>query len=150
MKNIFDVQTINEFATRIEQITPASTAQWGKMNVYQMLKHCTENEKMMVREQTFKRRFIGRIFGKIALKSSIKDDSPLAKNSPTHPDLIFSNNGNVEQQKQEWLKVLAKYPSKKATDYTGFIHPFFGKMDTEQISKLAYKHIDHHLRQFGV
>ncbi len=150
MKNIFKAQTINELADRIEQITMNSTPQWGKMNVYQMLKHCTENEKLMLREATYKRRFIGRIFGKMALKSSIKDEAPLARNSPTHPALKFTGNGDVEQQKKEWLEVLVKYPTKKATDYKDFVHPFFGKMESEQISRLAYKHIDHHLRQFGV
>jgi len=32
---------------------------------------------------------------------------------------------------------------------TGFIHDFFGKMTREEIGILAYKHLDHHLRQFG-
>jgi hypothetical protein len=32
----------------------------------------------------------------------------------------------------------------------GFVHDFFGKMTDEQIGIFAYKHADHHLRQFGV
>jgi len=31
----------------------------------------------------------------------------------------------------------------------GFIHPFFGKLTKEQAGYMAYKHIDHHLRQFN-
>lgn len=150
MKNIFDSQTIKELKTRLHQIDGTSKAQWGKMNVYQMLKHCTENERLMLRQKTLKRLFIGRLFGPMALKSNIKDDAPLGRNSPTHPDLKFNGQGNVDSQKQAWLQLLDKYPTMQPEDYRSFTHPFFGKMNSEQVSQFAYKHIDHHLRQFGV
>ncbi len=149
MQNIFSTSTINEFKTRIENLNPSAEAKWGKMNVYQMLKHCTENERMMVREKDYPRRFIGRIFGKMALKANTKDAKPLDKNGPTHPELIFTDNGDVEAQKQEWIALLEKYPLLDESAYSDFVHPFFGKMTSEQISTFAYKHVDHHLRQFG-
>ncbi|MEM6321351.1 MAG: DUF1569 domain-containing protein [Bacteroidota bacterium] len=150
MKDIFKQETIANFKARINNISEDSTAEWGKMNVYQMLKHCTENDKMMTGERQLKRLFIGRFFGRIALRSSIKDDKPLSLNSPTHPDLVIKENGNVAAQKQEWLSVLEGYYSKPTATFNNFVHPFFGKMTPQQISKFAYKHIDHHLRQFGV
>jgi len=150
MKDIFNTQTIQEFQTRIEKLTPNSQGQWGKMNVYQMLKHCADNEQLMLGQRKFKRVFLGRIFGKMALKSSIKNDAILSKNSPTHPDLVIKGDGDMEQEKQRWLNLLQDYPKRKPNDYNDFIHPFFGKMDSEQVSRFAYKHIDHHLRQFGV
>ncbi len=149
MKDIFNQNTVAEFQTRINNISADSTAQWGKMNVYQMLKHCTENDKMLTKERKFKRLFIGRIFGRLALRTSL-NDKPFTHNSPTHPDLIIKDNGDVETQKQEWLSVIEGYYSKPSTTFENFVHPFFGKMTPQQISKFAYKHIDHHLRQFGV
>ena len=150
MKDIFNATTVQEFEARINQLSQNSTGQWGKMNVYQMLKHCTENEKMMLRQKQYKRRFIGRLFGKMALNASIKNEKPLDKNSPTHPDLKFTGTGDVEPLKQLWVSLLKQYPTQQSIDYEGFIHPFFGKMDSTQISRFAYKHVDHHLRQFGV
>ena len=150
MKDIFNPQTIQEFQTRIEKLTPNSQAQWGKMNVYQMLKHCAGNEQLLLGQRKFKRVFLGRLFGKMALTSNIKDNSPMSQNSPTHPDLVIKGNGNMEQEKQLWLQLLQDYPKRKANDYNDFVHPFFGKMNSEQVSRFAYKHIDHHLRQFGV
>ena len=150
MKDIFNQQTIDEFQTRIQKLNTGSKAQWGKMNVFQMLKHCTENDRMLLRERKYKRLFIGRLFGKLALKSNIKNDAPLGKNSPTHPELVIKENGDVTTQKQLWLNILNKYAAKRSSEYTDFVHPFFGKMDSTQVSKFAYKHIDHHLRQFGV
>ncbi|MBL0146112.1 MAG: DUF1569 domain-containing protein [Chitinophagaceae bacterium] len=30
------------------------------------------------------------------------------------------------------------------------VHPFFGKFTGDQWGKFMYKHLDHHLQQFGV
>lgn len=150
MQSIFQPDTIRQLKSRINKLNSDSKAQWGKMNIYQMLRHCVENESMLLREKSFRRLFIGRLFGKLALNANIKDDKPLDKNGPTHPDLKIGGNGDVEEQKTKWLSLLDKYPSMLASDYEGFIHPFFGKMSSEQVSKFAWKHIDHHLRQFGV
>lgn len=150
MQDIFNQSTIEEFKSIINNISEKSTAEWGKMNVYQMLKHCTENDKMLTGERKFRRLFIGRIFGKMSLKSSVKDNEPLSHNSPTHPELVIKEDGSVASQKQEWLSVLEGYYSKPSSTFDDFTHPFFGKMTSQEISKFAYKHIDHHLRQFGV
>ncbi len=149
MENIFNAKTIESFKARINNLNENSTAKWGKMNLYQMLKHCTENEIMMVREQDYKRRFIGRLFGKMVLSGILKDDSNLKKNTPTHPKLIFKGDGSIEAQKQMWIAILEKYPTKQPQEYADFVHPFFGKMNADEISVFVWKHVDHHLRQFG-
>ncbi|MEM6806195.1 MAG: biotin carboxylase N-terminal domain-containing protein, partial [Bacteroidota bacterium] len=113
MENIFDKQTIDRFAARIERIHQDTEAQWGKMNAFQMLKHCTENDRILQRKKSYKRLFIGRLFGKIALKANIKDDEPLKKNGATHPALVITENGNVEKQKG--------YQSSKETRKYSFI-----------------------------
>lgn len=150
MQDIFDPRTIRQFQNRIQSIPTDANAQWGKMNLYQMLKHCVENEKMMLKQTQFKRLFVGRLFGKMALKANIKNDSPLKHNSPTHPALKIKEDGDVETQKNIWSQLIARYPQMGSEAYSDFVHPFFGKMTSEQVSKLAWKHIDHHLRQFGV
>lgn len=150
MESIFNKHTIEGFKKRIEQITENSTRQWGKFTVYQMLKHATENDRMLLREKSYERLFIGRLFGKMALNKTTKNDAPNDKNSPTHPELIIKGSGNVEIQKQAWLSMIDKYPQLTKAHYVGFVHPFYGSMTADQVSIVAYKHIDHHLRQFGV
>ena len=116
------------------------------MNVYQMVKHCALWEEMIQSGQKYKRAFIGRIFGRMALKSVLKDAAPLRKNSPTIPEFKVTGNGDIEREKIKWISEITAY-----ADFSnnGFLHPFFGKMTNEQIGYLAYKHADHHLRQFG-
>ncbi|MEM9857141.1 MAG: DinB family protein [Bacteroidota bacterium] len=121
------------------------------MNVRQMLKHCLENEWLLQRKKVFKDVLIGRLFGPMALKSDTKNDKPFSKNSPTHPDLKFGAvNENIDVLKEEWLHLLKDYPNLDSQHYLGFKHPFFRRMSYHQVGVWAFKHVDHHLRQFGV
>lgn len=146
MKTIFDKSTRNELINRINTINANSKAQWGKMNVYQMLKHCTLGDEMMQSKQNRKRVFLGRLFGRMALKSVMKDEAPLKRSTPTIPELVITTQGDVELQKAEWIARIQQY---EHFSNPNFEHVFFGKMTQEQVGYLVYKHIDHHLRQFN-
>jgi Protein of unknown function (DUF1569) len=146
MKTIFDKTTRDELITRINTLNENSTAQWGKMNIYQMLRHCRLWEEMILGKRKYKRVFIGRLFGKMALKIVLKDQNPLRRNSPTIPELIIKENGNILSEKKEWLALIEEQEHFSKPD---FVHPFFGKMRKEQLGYFAYKHTDHHLRQFN-
>jgi len=146
MKTIFDKATREELISRIGTVNEDSTAQWGKMNTYQMLKHCSLFEEMALGKIKYKRVFVGRLFGKMALKKVLKDDAPLTRNTPTLSELRIKGNGDVSTEKARWIGLLGEYEHFNNPD---FIHPFFGKITKEQIGQLAYKHADHHLRQFN-
>ena len=147
MKTVFDQTTREELINRINALHENSTAQWGRINVYQMLNHCTLWEDMISGKKKFKRIFIGRLVGRWALKSVLKDEAPLRRSTPTVPELMAKEtNGDIESGKKKWIKMIADY--KKFSNFNS-IHPFFGKMTKEQIGYLVYKHTDHHLRQFN-
>jgi hypothetical protein len=146
MKTIFDKATRDELIGRISTLDENSAAQWGKMNIYQMLRHCTLWEEMALGKKQYKRAFVGRLFGKIALKKVLKDDGPLSRNTPTLAQLRIKESGDVPSEKMKWISLLGEYGH--FTD-PGFVHPFFGKITKEQIGYLSYKHTDHHLRQFN-
>ncbi|HEY9534169.1 MAG TPA: DUF1569 domain-containing protein [Mucilaginibacter sp.] len=147
MKSIFDKPTREAIIARIKTLNEDSTPQWGKMNIYQMLKHCTLTEEMYLGDKIYPRQFIGRLLGRIALKSLTKDDAPMGKNAPTSNDFkIKQTEGNVTELRDKWASLIERYHD---FDNPNFTHWFFGKMTKEQIGQLAYKHADHHLKQFG-
>lgn len=148
MKTIFDRSAREELITRINTLHEESVSQWGKMNIYQMLKHCIVWEEWIqgVHQPKYKQELLGFIFGKIALKSMIKDEKPFSRNVPTSTAFkVKEKHGDVESDKKKWITLLEGYEN---YSNPGFIHDFFGKMTEEQIGILAYKHTDHHLRQF--
>ena len=147
MKTIFEKATRDELIVRINTLNENSIAQWGKMNIYQMLKHCTLWEEMISGRIKCKRVFIGRLFGKMALKNVSKDETPMMRNAPSSSELIVKESGgDVASERTKWIASIEGYTHFSNAD---FIHPFFGKMTKEQIGYHAYKHTDHHLRQFN-
>jgi hypothetical protein len=147
MKTIFEKTTRDELIARINTLNENSTAQWGKMDIYQVLKHCTLYEEMLLGKKKFKRMFLGRLFGKIALKELIGDESPIKQNLPTIPEIkVNINSGNVADEKQHWITLINEHAQSSNSE---FVHAFCGKVTKEQSGYLAYKHTDHHLRQFN-
>jgi hypothetical protein len=146
MKTIFDSKTSDELIQRINNLQAGHTAVWGKMNLYQMLKHCNMSEEMFQGKTNYKRLLIGRLFGSMALKGILKNDSAMKQNQPTHPDMKISGAGNWQRERDQWIQLIKAYSNFSNSD---FVHPFFGKMTKDAIGTYVYKHTDHHLKQFG-
>jgi hypothetical protein len=147
MKTVFEQQTRDELIGRINSLHENSKAQWGKMTVNQMLKHCRQWDEMITGRINCKRSFIGRIFGKMALKGMLKDEKPMMRNAPSSPELVVKESSvNLAAERAKWITLIEEHAH---FSNPGFIHPFFGTMTKEQVGYLAYKHSDHHLRQFN-
>jgi hypothetical protein len=149
MKTIFDKTIRKDLIDRINTLDKSKKAQWGKMNIYQMLNHCIIWEEWIQGKTTtkYKQEFLGLLFGKMALKSMIKDEKPIRRNLPTSTYFKVSvTDGDTESAKNRWIALIEAYEHYSNPE---FIHDFFGKMTKEQIGRLAYKHTDHHLRQFS-
>lgn len=150
MKTIHDKQTRDELINRINFLDEKCQRQWGKMNIFQMLKHNIYWNGWILGKDghTYKQEFSGKIFGKIALKRMIKNGKPFDRNIPTSDQFKAKElNGDSESEKSKWIGLLNEYENYSNPK---FVHDFFGKMTKEQIGILVYKHTDHHLRQFGV
>lgn len=150
MKTIFDPATRDALTTRVNALNENSKALWGKMNVYEMTRHCAIWNEWVLGKNDIpnKQGLLGRIFGKMALKSNTKDDKPLGKNMPAGSTFtIKQKEGDLATQKKILVDLIADFENFSDEQ---FMHDFFGKMTREQIGIFAYKHSDHHLRQFNV
>lgn len=150
MKTIFEKSTRDEVLQRINSLNEENKPVWGKMNVYQMSKHCTIWNEWVLGKNDFvyKQEFLGKIFGKMALKSNTKNDKPISKNMPAGKAFtVKETNDDLMTLKSNWIVQIKLYEN---FSNDNFIHDFFGKMTIEQIGIFAYKHNDHHLRQFNV
>jgi hypothetical protein len=149
MKSIFDKDVRQEVVNRISSLGEGSKAQWGKMTVAQMVKHCALSEEYYSGNIAVKRSFLGRIFGQLAIAGVLKDENAgIKKNAPTPPQLMVNEQGlNLKAGKENWQDLIHRYGNYKEDH---FIHWFFGNMTKKQLGEFVYKHCDHHLRQFGV
>lgn len=149
MKTIFDQAMRAELIGRIEALDATRPALWGKMTAYQMVRHCTLWEAWIQGKppRAYQQGWIGRVFGRMALKRLTRDDKPIARNVPTSAEFkVTDTSGDVAAGKREWVALLREY---EHYSNPGFVHDFFGPMTRDEVGQLAYKHTDHHLRQFG-
>ncbi|PSL33630.1 DinB family protein [Chitinophaga ginsengisoli] len=148
MKTIFDKTTRDELIARINNLHEGTAAQWGKMNIGQMVDHCIRYEEMMLGRIKCKRSFAGMLFGKMVLKSLLKDEKTIPQSMPTIPEIRIKNNSScdIAVRKENWVALIEECGRRSDLE---FIHPFFGRMTKEQVGRMSYKHADHHLRQFN-
>lgn len=149
MKYLFDDQKSSSIISRINQLSPQSKALWGKMNVSQMLAHCQQPLQVALGETMLKRNLFGFLFGKMA-KKTVVSDKPYKRGLPTAPSFIVKDERNFESEKQKLVQLITRFSSGGPAVLTKDPHPFFGKMTVEEWDKSQWKHLDHHLQQFGV
>lgn len=145
LKTIFDPATRAEVIGRIQVLSPSATAQWGTMNVSQMMKHCSIFEDMMLGKTKYRRALLGYLFGRLALRGA-GNDAPLKQSTPTLSAMKIKDTPDFAVQKKEWIALIEEYGQHSAQSLA---HPFFGKITRDQMGIIAYKHSDHHLRQFN-
>ncbi|MBV9989551.1 MAG: DUF1569 domain-containing protein [Chitinophagaceae bacterium] len=149
MKDLFDPSAYQEILARIDRLTPDSKPLWGKMNVGQMLSHLQAPAAIGLGDVKLKQRLIGLLFGRIA-KKKLFGDKPFKHNLPTDPSFVRDKTHDFETEKQKLKALLKRFHEGGAEAITKDPHPFFGKLSTEEWSSFSYKHLDHHLQQFGV
>lgn len=149
MQNLFDTDTYTDMVSRLNNLSPENKAEWGKMNVAQMLAHCKEAFKVPLSEKKLPRLFIGRILGPL-VKAKLYNESPWKRNLPTSPNFIIKDARDFNLEKRELLDLVNRFYAAGPMGITKHPHPMFGSFTPEQWGKSMFKHLDHHLRQFGV
>lgn len=147
IKNLFDPVVKQEVINRINKLTPATKQLWGKMNVSQMLAHVQKPIAVAYGTHMPKGSFLLRLLGPL-FKSALWDEKPYKHSLPTDPTFVMTGSEReFEKEKAILLSMVNDFAEAKLVSDK---HPVFGKMTKENWSKATWKHLDHHLQQFGV
>jgi hypothetical protein len=149
MEDVFDPATAEQLRLRIQSVTDASERQWGKMSAAQMLEHCARGLEMATGESKPPRKLMGRLLGGVVKPMVLKKDAPMRRNSPTVPVLIIDGDPDIEGSRTRLLGALDRFVAGGEQRCSTHPHAFFGTLKPSEWSTLMYKHLDHHLRQFG-
>ncbi|MBA2685521.1 MAG: DUF1569 domain-containing protein [Gemmatimonadaceae bacterium] len=151
MKNLFEAGRAEEMKSRIARLRSDSERQWGKMNPAQAMAHCAGGLEMGVGDSIPPRILIGRVLGGFIKPKALGDDAPMRKHSPTVPVLVMhESDRDLEREKVRVTELIDRFVAAGPAGCTKHPHSFFGQMTPEEWAILMYKHLDHHLRQFGV
>lgn len=149
MKSLFNKADNQEILHRINTLTPNSKAQWGKINVAQMRAHCQPPLKVAYGDLKLKRGLIALLFGNVFKKKLTKDEKPFDRNLPTDKGFIVSGEHEFESETNKLISLVKKFEQIGPDGITKDTHPFFGKMTAKEWDIIQWKHLDHHLNQFG-
>jgi hypothetical protein len=150
MKNLFDPNDLESLTSRIAQLRPDSPRQWGTMTVAQTLAHCSLGVQTATGELRPQRKLIGRLFGSAIKSKVVADDEPMRRNSPTMSEIIVLNDPDFATEQLRLTNLLDQFSAAGPQGCTSHPHAFFGQLTPDEWAIVMYKHIDHHLRQFGV
>ena len=148
MKSLFDQNSYREISDRMNKLSPASQRQWGKMDAAQMLAHCKAAFSVPLSEKKMPRSMLGLLVG-WAIKKKLYNDDPWKRNLPTAPNFKIKDQRDFEKEKQELFGMIDQFYNRGPANVGKFPHPMFGTYTSEQWGQSMYKHLDHHLRQFG-
>ena len=120
------------------------------MTCSQMLAHCAEVQEVCNGSRSLDRtpalfKLLGPVVKKVVLLNR-----PFPRNSKTHPQYIITDSTDFEIEKRRLLASLHHFDSMTDDEHASVVHPVFGKMTRDEKGWLFYKHLDHHLTQFGV
>jgi len=148
MSSIFDAQGNRALLERLRRLTPDTRPAWGKMNVAQMLAHCRQPLLVACGEKQLKRGLIGILFGKLA-KKKLAGAEPFKRGLPTAPDFVIRDPRPFAAEHAELLALVERFGARGPGVLSKEPHPFFGPLTIAEWDTLQWKHLDHHLRQFG-
>lgn len=149
MRTLFDDADRAALLDRIADLRPEAERRWGKMNPAQMLCHCAHALETGTGDRPMKQKLIGKILMPF-FRSSILGPKPFSKNGPTDPSFVVSGERDFGKERARLVGLIDRFVQRGRDAAGKETHAFFGKLSGDEWGQLMYKHIDHHLQQFGL
>ena len=150
MKNLWHPESVQELKERISRLRPDTPRLWGKMTPAQAMAHCTIGMELACGDRRPPRMLIGRLIGSLIKKKAFQPSEPMRRNSPTIPGFQVADDRDLAAECARLSRMIDRFANAGPGGCTDHPHSFFGRLTPDEWSMWMYKHIDHHLQQFGL
>ncbi|NDK55400.1 DUF1569 domain-containing protein [Pontibacter fetidus] len=150
MKNVFIPETTDELIARIQMLTSDTKPLWGKMDVAQMLAHCSVTYEMVYEEKYPRPNPFMKLLLKLLVKNYVVNEKPYKQNAHTAPQFIITSDKDFEAEIARLINYIRETQQLGTTHFEGKESISFGALTSQQWNNMFYKHLNHHLTQFGV
>lgn len=148
MPTLLDPGECERTIQRFRTLSASTKPLWGKMNAAQMLAHCRVPLEVTMGRVRLKRMWLGLLIGPL-LKKKVLGPKPFPRNGPTAPEFRMTGLHDFDQELARLTDTLHAFRDGGPAGITKEPHPFFGPMTVADWERLQWKHVDHHLQQFG-
>jgi hypothetical protein len=149
MTSIFVPADREALSLRLADLEVGAQRLWGKMEPAQMLRHCAIALSDVLGERVVKQAFLGKLLTPL-IRGQVFGPKPFRRNSPTDPVYVVAKAVAFEVECSRLATRIDQVVQRGEAKAEGMVHPFFGRLSGAEWGCLIYKHLDHHLRQFGV
>jgi len=148
MQNLFDPADRAALVYRLGRLQETSARQWGTLAPAQALAHCAVALEVPCGDRRKRQMLLGRLLAPF-VRSSVLGEKPFSHGAPTDRDFVVSDQRDFAAERQRLIALVDRFCAGGPAKADGVVHSFFGRLSGEEWGRLMYKHIDHHLRQFG-
>lgn len=148
MPSLHDLQDTQAIVNRVEALAEKAQPLWGSMNLGQAFCHCSRGLEAGLGRTRSHRLLLGRLISWI-FRARFLGPQPFSRNSPTAKNLVVADPREVAQERERLIGLLRAYQAAGPEGTRGLVHPFFGPLSPDEWGWVMWKHMDHHLRQFG-
>ena len=149
LPDIFSKDVCDTIVARVNKLTPQSASQWGKMNVAQILAHSNVTYELVYTNKHKTPGMLMKFILKSFIKKNIVNEVPYKNNLRTAPAFIIADEREFNTEKKRLLEFIDKTRQLGRSHFEGKESHSFGKLTAQEWNNLFYKHLDHHLTQFG-
>ena len=142
-------ENLMHFADRLRALTPETPPKWGAMSAPKMV--CHLHQALDITLERFTPPDQSNLFFRMVMRPLLVHVIPFPKGAKAPPDFTPDPDGDLTAEREalfmaidDFFEVLESQPDKRVRN------PFFGMLTLKNWSKFQGKHMDHHLRQFGV
>jgi hypothetical protein len=150
LPNIFTIEVAIKIINKINLLSPETQPKWGKMTVAQMRAHCNVSYKMVYEDIHPKPNVFIKFLLKNFVKKKVVGESPYGQNSKTAPQFIMKETKDFEKEKLRLIEYICKTQQLGESYFDGKESHSFGTLNKTEWNNMFYKHLQHHLTQFGV
>jgi hypothetical protein len=150
LPDIFSKSVADDVIKRINNLTPATQPKWGKMSVAQMLAHCCVTYEMVYENKHPAPAGIMKLMLKLFVKNLVVTEKPYKHNSRTAPAFLITSEKEFNAEKARLVEYIKKTQQLGADHFDNKPSLSFGPLNKTEWNNMFYKHLDHHLTQFGV
>lgn len=150
MKNIFTKEITDELIGRINNLTSETQPKWGKMSVGQMLAHCSVAYEYVFDNNYKKPKGLKKFILTKFIKPMIVSEKPYKQNGPTSADFKITTSKEFDEEKKRLIDFLGRTQALGEDYFDNKESHSFGVLTSTEWNNMFYKHLNHHLNQFGV
>lgn len=151
MKTLARPRDRAEILARLKRVRPESVRRWGRMSAHQMVCHLSDALRMGMGEKPVSDA-TGLLQRTIVKWIAVWAPLPWPAGILTRPEIDQERDGTRPVDfaaDLARLEALLQIVTAETRSFQWQRHPIFGPMSTRAWLRWGYRHLDHHLRQFG-